>query len=354
MNKRLRVGVLGQGRSGRNIHTEYLKTDDRYEIVAVADLLADRCERAEKEYGCASYTDYHDLLARDDLDLVVNAMPSYLHPPASKEVLEAGHNVLCEKPLARYVAEVDDLIATAERMGKTLAIYQQSRFAPYYQQVRKVMDSGVLGRIVMIKIRFNSYARRWDWQTIQDMYGGTLLNTGPHPLDQALRLLDYEDMPDVWCHMDSVNVLGDAEDHVKIMISAPDRPLIDLEMSSSDAYPKYTYQVFGSTGGLAGDTKHVEWRYFDPIQAPQQTLQRDPLPGPSYCREDLPWQSASWDVPEARSDLFGSMAYSFYSNLYEVLTEGASLVITPAHVRQQIAVIEECHRQNPRPRLGDA
>jgi len=206
----------------------------------------------------------------------------------------------------------------------------------------------------MVKIRFNGYARRWDWQTVQNMYGGSLLNTGPHPLDQALRILDVEGVPDVWCRMDRVNSYGDAEDQVKLMLSAPGRPLIDLEISSCDAYPTYTYQVFGSTGGLAGDTKHLDWRYFDPLQAPQQTLQRDPLPGPSYCREDLPWQSASWDVPDVQTDLFNSMAHSFYSSLYDALIEGASLVITPEHVRQQIAVIEECHRQNPFSRLADA
>ncbi len=349
----LRVGIMGQGRSGRNIHAEYLKDDPRFQIVAVADLLADRRERAEREYGCATYANVADLLARKDLDLVVNSLPSHLHAPVTLQGLEAGQNMLCEKPLARRAAEVDALIAASERQGRLLAIFQQSRFAPYFCRVREVIASGVLGRIVAIKIRFNGYARRWDWQTLQEYAAGSLLNTGPHPVDQALQLMACEGMPSVWCKMDRVNSYGDAEDYVKLILTAPGKPLVDLEISSCDAYPTTTYQLQGSCGGLAGTTSHLDWRYFDPAMAPTQRLTREPLPGPSYCSEQLPWQQASWDQPAEAQDLFDTMSGSMYSNLYAVLTGGAPLVVTPAQVRQQIAVIEEAHRQNPLPRLGE-
>ncbi len=349
----LRVGIMGQGRSGRNIHAEYLKDDPRFQIVAVADLLADRRERAEREYGCATYANVADLLARKDLDLVVNSLPSHLHAPVTLQGLEAGQNMLCEKPLARRAAEVDALIAASERQGRLLAIFQQSRFAPYFCRLREVIASGVLGRIVAIKIRFNGYARRWDWQTLQEYAAGSLLNTGPHPVDQALQLMACEGMPSVWCKMDRVNSYGDAEDYVKLILTAPGKPLVDLEISSCDAYPATTYQLQGSCGGLAGTTSHLDWRYFDPAMAPTQRLTREPLPGPSYCSEQLPWQQASWDQPAEAQDLFDTMSGSMYSNLYAVLTGGAPLVVTPAQVRQQIAVIEEAHRQNPLPRLGE-
>ena len=72
----IRVGVLGQGRSGLDIHCRYFKTASRkFQIVAVSDLLRDRRQRAEKEIGCATYANYRDLIARDDLDLVVVVRP---------------------------------------------------------------------------------------------------------------------------------------------------------------------------------------------------------------------------------------------------------------------------------------
>jgi predicted dehydrogenase len=344
------VGIIGQGRSGYDIHARHLRTDKRYRIAAVAELLADRRAQAEQELGAAAYADYRDLLKRQDLDLVINTAPSHLHVPISLEALAAGHNVLCEKPLARRAAEVDQLVAASQKAGKLLAIFQQSRFAPYFQQVRKVIHSGVLGRIVMIKVAANGFGRRWDWQTLQEYNGGNLLNTGPHPLDQALQLFG-PGTPKVFCLMDRANTFGDAEDHVKLILTGEGRPTIDLEISSCCAYPLYTYQVYGTRGGLTGTTTEIKWKHFRPERAPKRELTREPLPGRQYCGEKLPWVEKTWTVPKSLANTFAHMSRQFYGHFYKTLTEGAPLVITPEHVRQQIAVIEECHRQNPLSRL---
>ncbi|NLN18065.1 MAG: Gfo/Idh/MocA family oxidoreductase [Firmicutes bacterium] len=350
--KQLKVCILGQGRSGRNIHGRYLLTDkDRYKIVAVVDPLEERRQRAAKEYGCDVYSDYRDILDRKDLDLVINATPSNLHVPITLDLLNHGFNVLCEKPLARTVEEVDRLIEASQKAGRLLAIFQQSRYAPYFQQVRKVIDSGVLGRIIQISIAFNGFARRWDWQTVQANYAGSLLNTGPHPVDQALQLFGTDVMPKVICFMDRVNTFGDAEDYVKLILHGEGRPIIDLEISSCCAYPSFTYNVQGQYGGLKGTMKEMQWKYYRPEEAPEQQLITTPLSSedgnPAYCSEKLKWYEESWTVPEEQKDLFSTISGGFYNMLYKVLTEGAPLEITPQQVRQQIAVIEECHRQNP-------
>jgi predicted dehydrogenase len=269
--------------------------------------------------------------------------------PVTRELLEAGHHVLCEKPLARTAAEVDQLTAAAARAGRTLAIFQQSRFAPYFQQVRAVIESGVLGRIVQIRIAFNGFGRRWDWQTLQRMHAGNLLNTGPHPLDQALQLFGDAD-PQVFCRMDSVNYAGDAESHIKLVLWGQGRPTIDLEVSNCSPYTGYTYQISGSCGGLTGTMEHMEWKWFDPAKAPPlPALIPGPMPDRAYCGEKLPWQNAAWDLPANEKDLFAIAGERFYTRLHESLVDGRPLAVTPAQVRRQIAVIEECHRQNPLP-----
>jgi len=351
--KVLRLGIIGQGRSGRDIHAEFLKNiPHRFQIACVADTIPDRAERARSEYACEAFTDYRALLNRKDLDLIVNASFSHLHAPITKEFLQAGFNVLCEKPLARYATEVDELIAAAKRAGRLLAVFQQSRFAPYYRQVCEVLQSGVLGRITLIKVAFNGFGRRYDWQTLQDFNGGNLLNTGPHPMDQVLGLIGRDIMPRVWCHMDRVNTYGDAEDYCKIILSYPGRPTIDLEVCSNTPYPSHVYDIYGQYGGLRGDMGRVAWKYYVPSEVPVLKLEREPLPGPSYCSDPgLTWHEHEWTVPAEDKDLFSSMAAKFYDNLYEALVNGAPLVVPPEQVRQQIAVIEECHRQNPLSRL---
>jgi predicted dehydrogenase len=291
----------------------------------------------------------------------VNATYSNLHAPINLEILEAGYNLLSEKPLASSVADVDRLVEAAAKTGKVFAIYQPSRYAPYFQKVREVIDSGVLGRIVQISIRRNAHSRRWDWQTLTERMGGNLLNTGPHPLDQALQLFG-EGMPKVTCFMDRTEgSFGDAENHLKLLLSGEGHPVIDLEVSSCCAYPPFIYAVYGSRGGMTADTSTAEWRYWKPEECPEQQVVREPLENeeglPTYCREDLTWHTETWNAKgdgskdatysSAAAPTQGGMTGRFYSMLYITLAEGAPLEITPQHVRRQIDVIEECQRQNP-------
>jgi scyllo-inositol 2-dehydrogenase (NADP+) len=347
----LRVAILGQGRSGRDIHGAHLsKSQGRYRLVAVVDPLEERRLRAQAEYGCATYADHEPLLQRDDLDLVVNAAPSRCHVPLTLRFLEAGFNVLCEKPLASRVADVDRLIAASEASGKTLAIFQQSRYSPAFAHLRQVLDSGVLGEIVQVSIAYSGFSRRYDWQTLTAERGGNLLNTGPHPLDQALELFGWDAAPAVACFMRRAVTCGDAEDHVLLILSGEGRPLLHLEISSCCRYPGPTYTVYGTRGGLAGDTRHLEWQYFDPATAPPLRLITTPIQKPdgtpAYCSDALEWRKEEWSAP-AGTGQFESMSAAFYSMLHRALAEGAPLEITPQQVRQQITVIEEAQRQNP-------
>jgi len=353
--KQIKYAIIGQGRSGADIHAKYLTTDkDRFKMIAVADPLQERLNHAKKTYNYDDsvmlYTDYHDIFKHKDLDLIINASMSHQHYPIGMEILQNGFNVLIEKPLANKVQEVDNLIAAAKKTGKVFAVFQQSRFAPYYIQIKKVIDSGVLGRIIKITIAFSGFSRRWDWQTIDALNAGGLRNTGPHPLDQALRFLDYEGMPEVVCHMDCANALGGGDDFCQLIMKAPGRPVLEVEVSSCNPYSPFLYLVQGSCGGLKATTNRADWKYFIPSEAPVITLSEKPIArddgGPAYCGEQLPWKEESWDLPPEHADLFITISSRFYSMLYNTLTEGMPLEVTPEQVRQQIAVTEECHRQH--------
>ena len=352
--KKLKVAILGQGRSGYSIHGKHLLTDtDRFSVVAVVDRLPERREKAARVFGCEVFEDYQSLFGRD-IDLVVNALPTPFHHPVTIDLLNHGFNVLCEKPATRSAEMLDEMQAAAEKNGRMLAIFQQSRFAPYFQKVKEVIASGKLGRIVQVSIAFNGYSRRWDWQCLQENIAGSLYNTGPHPLDQALDLLGGEEMPGVFCKMDSANSFGDAEDYVKLILTMPGRPLIDLEISSCDAYPWGTYKLEGTCGSLCGTQSKLAWKWFVPSEAPEQHLIRTPLTTPegepAYCGEKLVWHEDSWEAGVGQ-DAFTSAVHVYYTTIYDHLTEGKPLTVTVKQVRRQIAVIEEAHRQNPMPRL---
>jgi predicted dehydrogenase len=230
-------------------------------------------------------------------------------------------------------------------------VFQQSRFANYFLKVKEVIASGVLGRIVHVGIQFNGFARRWDWQCCLDFNGGNLANTGPHPVDQALNILDaYDKELEIFCKMDRCNTFGNAEDYVKLIVTAPDRPLIDLDITSCDAYPSYTYKVEGTNGTLKGSMAHIDWKYFKPEEAPEQKLIRTPLyvdeaQMPAYCGEKLTWYEESWDGdPQAP---FIAAVQTYYDQIYELLLNGREHDIKLFQVRQQLDLIRKCHEMNP-------
>ena len=349
--KVLNVAILGQGRSGRNIHGAHIKTDDRFKVVAVVDPLPERRERALQEYpGCDVYENYTELFGRTDIDFVINATPSQFHQPIAVDLMRHGFNVLQEKPIAANMAQVEELKETIAETGRMYAIFLQSRYRKQFVKIREICDSGVLGRIVEVKITSSGYARRWDWQTLRENVAGSLYNTGPHPVGQALEFLNYYDgTPEVYCKMDRVNTYGDAEAFVKLLLSAPGRPLIDVEISSCDGYPLFTYQVQGSCGALTADSKSVRWKYFKPSEAPEQHLIRTPLVNaeglPAYCSEKLTWYENEWEASNVLDNVFSSDTRCLYDDVYNHLTDGKPLPVSFKQVAQQIYVMEEAHRQ---------
>ncbi len=350
--KQIRLAILGQGRSGRDIHGLHLKKDtERFKVVAVVDPIEARRVRAAEEFGCDVYADYHEILDRKDIDLVINSTPSNKHFEVAKTLFEHNFNVLTEKPFVPTVEEFDILDKTAKEHGCHMLIFQQSRFADYFTQVKKVLATGVLGKIAEVSIQFNGYTRRWDWQCLLANNGGALANTGPHPLDQALNLLDdYDNMPNIFCKMEKLNVFGDAEDYCKLILTAPNKPLIDLEISSADAYTVFTYKIQGSNGTLKGSMSRLDWKYFKPEEAPKRenidgAYFTDEKALPAYCTENLTWYEDSWEGdPQAP---FINAVQEYYNQIYLLFTEGRPHDIQPKQVRQQIAVIREAHKQNP-------
>ncbi len=351
--KKLNVAILGQGRSGWKIHgSSILEKLDKFNPVAIVDPIEGRREKAAARYNkeIDTYADYTELFSRNDIDLVVNASPSYKHVEITKDLLEHGFNVLCEKPLARKADEVQLLIDTAKKNNVGFYVFQQSRFAAYFTEIKKIINSGVLGRIIQVSISFNGFARRWDWQTVQAFNGGNLLNTGPHPMDQALQLFGDGD-PDVKCFMDRVNTFGDAEDYVKVILSGEGKPIIDLEISSCKAYNPFLYNIQGSQGGLTATMDTINYKYFKPEECEEQVLIKEPLENeegePAYCFETLKWYEEEWNLDTEQFGTFSYMTGKYYDMLHSHITEGTELLVTGEQVKKQIGIIEECHRQNP-------
>jgi len=345
MSERIHVGIAGQGRSGWGIHARLLEPlDELYQVVAVADRLPERQREAEARFGCRTYSSLDAMLQDDEVELVVNSLPSYLHPSGSIAALRAGKHVVCEKPMAVQVTDADAMIDAAQKADRVLAIFQNYRYDPDFRKLQEVISSGVLGRIVMIRIAWHGFGRRWDWQTLQKYDGGSLNNSGPHPLDWALQLFGSS-KPEIFCHLQRTLTLGDAEDHAKLIFHGPNAPMIDLEITSACAYPQDRWLVMGTQGTLTGNRRELRWKYMDPAKLEPREVDERPTPDRSYNHEEIDWTEASWDL----SEYTGPGRTGFYLDLYETIRHDKPLFITPESVRRQVEVLEECHRRCPQP-----
>ena len=352
--KKLRVALIGQGRSGRDIHGAFFKSqaNDFCEVVYAVELDARRRARAEEEYpGCKGLASYEELYGLSDVDLVVNATYSDEHYPITRDLITHGFNVVVEKPFARTRLECDTLIALARKHNITLAVFQQTFLAPIYLETKKVIDSGKLGDVKQISIRYNGFSRRWDWQTLLSRCAGSIYNTGPHPIGIGLGLLDFApDARVAFSRLGTALTSGDGEDYAKIILAASGKPVVDIEMSSTDAYSDYNLKIYGSRGCYKCTTAAYKMKYIVEGENPDRPVIFNSLEDengyPIYCGETLVTHEEQGDF---EGSAFDTAVASFYKMVYDKITEGKDMQVTPEMAAEIISVIEAVHAENPLP-----
>ncbi|MEM7117012.1 MAG: Gfo/Idh/MocA family oxidoreductase [Chloroflexota bacterium] len=338
--KRLRVGVAGLGRSGWKMHVAALsKLPDLFTITAVCDLDPSRLEEAQARLGCRTCATYDELVAAGDIDLMVVATPSQHHANDTITALEAGMDVMVEKPMATTLADVDRMIVVARENGRLLTVNQNYRYAADFLQIKKVIDSGVLGDLLLIRLAQHQFRRRWDWQTLAEYGGGILNNHGAHYIDWALQLIG-DSQPEVAVSqlVDTPLYAGDADSHAKVILRPKAGPLVDIELTHACAFPQETAVIMGTQGTLTSTREEIRWQYYRPDQVPPLVLDRQPTPDRSYNAEQLPmWQESVRPVLDFPGEL-----QQLYRDLHATICHDAPLVITPESVRDLMAVLEAC------------
>ena len=191
--KKVRIGVIGYGNMGTG-HASYLIKNEveNAEMTALCDNSPERLEKAKADLGdgVQYFGDYKEMLGSGLVDLIIIAVPHYFHPVMGMEALNAGVNVLSEKPIGVYTKNVAEMDALAKNSGLTYSIMFQQRTVPAHKKIKAMIDGGVLGglkRIVWIVTNWyrpQSYYDSGTWRaTWAGEGGGVLINQCPHNLD---------------------------------------------------------------------------------------------------------------------------------------------------------------------------
>ncbi|ULT55217.1 Gfo/Idh/MocA family oxidoreductase [Neobacillus drentensis] len=186
----IKVAIIGTGAIS-NAHIKgYLQFPDRCEIVAVSDIYSEKAEKAAKDFNLNAdiYSDYHDMLNRPDIDLVSVCTPPYTHAEIAIDFLNAGKNVLVEKPMAASLEECDAMNRAQEQSGKILSIVSQNRFTDPMMKLKAILDTKLMGPIVHTQVdsfwwRGHCYYDLWWRGTYEKEGGGCTLNHAVHHID---------------------------------------------------------------------------------------------------------------------------------------------------------------------------
>lgn len=132
------------------------------------------------------YSDHKELLAKEDLDFVVTALPTYLHAQIAVDALNAGVHVFSEKPMALELESCQAMLDAAKKNGKKLMIGQCVRYFPAYSKLKEIIDSKTYGKVVRAEFKRYSAFPAWswnDWMRDSSKSGGAILDLHVHDVD---------------------------------------------------------------------------------------------------------------------------------------------------------------------------
>lgn len=188
----VRLGVIGFGNMGtthaRNVYQGKVKN---MELAAICDISEARQDKAKELYpSLPVFNDAQELYKSGLCDAVIIAVPHYDHPALAIKALEAGLNVITEKPAGVYTKQVKEMNESAKKCGKVFGIMYNQRTNPVYQKIRDLVKNGALGHIKRITwivtdwYRPQAYHDSSTWRsTWKSEGGGALINQNPHQLD---------------------------------------------------------------------------------------------------------------------------------------------------------------------------
>ncbi|MFB3881495.1 MAG: Gfo/Idh/MocA family protein [Armatimonadota bacterium] len=351
----IKVGVIGLGRSGWELHAEPLSRMSGYQVVAVCEQAQQRLEELASKLGARPYRDPEGMIADAEVELVVVAVPGSLHTPLTVAALNAGKHVVVEKPMANTLAEAEQMLAAAEAAGRTLTVFHNRRWDRDYQLLKALVRQGELGELLTLDSRVMTYGPEWTsygvsyfnptWRIQAAFGGGFLADWGPHLVEQCLDLIGEWPLR-VTCQLRSHLWAKEVEDYFNVRLEMPSGLLVTLEGSNNARLPLPRWFVVGTQGTLVADGAWGKWT--------DMRIRRSS----GGVTVDLAPQGIGASSGARDYDVGEELSAQFYADLAEALSAGRAPAVTAQRGRDVIAILEtarQSHRasqtvQPPAPR----
>jgi scyllo-inositol 2-dehydrogenase (NADP+) len=251
----LRVAIIGYGLAGSVFHAPLITSTPGMTVAAIVTGNPERQERAHRDFPAAAILSSADQLWQDPslYDLVVVASPNRTHVSLGLAAMNAGLPVVIDKPFAPSVAGAEQLIATSERTGKLLTVFQNRRWDNDFLTVCQLLDADLdlLGPITRFESRFERYRptpRPGAWRELpgEEEAGGLLFDLGSHLIDQALLL--FGQPVQVYAEVDKRRPGALVDDDTFVALRFANGVIAHLWMSSVTRTPGPRMRISGLRG----------------------------------------------------------------------------------------------------------
>lgn len=183
----LKIGIIGHGFMGHE-HEKMLTSMDEIEVTAICDI--DPSVLDDVKEGITVYHTPEELVADPNVETVLIAANNNQHKKLVIMAAEAGKDIICEKPIALSLSELDEMEEAVKKAGVHFTVHHQRRLDRDYRTAKAVFDSGVLGDPFVVKTMLYGYnGNMHDWHVIPEEGGGMLYDWGVHLIDQMLWMI---------------------------------------------------------------------------------------------------------------------------------------------------------------------
>ena len=335
-----KVGIMGAGKIA-GVIADTLKDLDAFEAYAIASRDTEKAAAFAKEHGVTKYYgSYEELVADPDVELIYIATPHSHHYLHAKMCLEAGKNVIVEKPFTATAEQGQELVDLARSKGLAISAYQNRRWDSDFLTVREILNKGLLGRLVEFEStfpRYRNFIKPGTWKETGELGGGLTYNLGAHIIDQAVQLLGVPDA--VFADIDTIRTGGMVDDYFVIHLLRPSKaPRVKVTLKSSYLMcePEPRFILHGTEGSFV--------KYG--LDRQEADLNDGQMPGTPYWGVE---DESTWGLLHTEKDgnvvhykypsLAGNYA-GFYDNIYRHLRHGEPLLTDAADVLLVIRLIE--------------
>jgi scyllo-inositol 2-dehydrogenase (NADP+) len=333
----INVAVVGYGYSGRAFHSYLTGLAEGLRLYAISTRDPERQEMASTHHPEARiYADFDQVLADDQVRLVVLATPHNTHRDLAIRAMDAGKHVVTDKVMCMNAREAEEMIAASRRNKVMLSVFHNRRWDWDYLTVRKVIKDGLLGQPYLFEAGILHYGRPRGWRAVKAQSGGILYDWPAHFVDQALQLVPAE-AASVFCEVKYRDTWPiDIGNYAKLLIRFANDVLYQIEISNLATIDKPRWYVLGDQGALI--------KYgLDPQEGPMNARDIDAAEEDPANRARVRTM-AHGHMEELTIESVKGTWKSYYQNISDVLNRGAELVVKPEQVYKAMCVFDAAMR----------